>query len=180
MDYPVIRFFIPFSGLFILSVFFGRYHVLDNRIFEFQLVCELKNSVIHIISFSIKIITNALKLLTSLLVFTVKFSKFVSFKLQFLSQRTKLFFNQSVILLFFLQSYFKLRLLLQLSLQLFTGLFQFLLLSLGYFDSLGANKHFFFHLFESTQHLFLFSFLFLLFFLSLSQLFNKSFFFFLF
>ena len=78
--------------------------------FKLELIGQLKNSVIHVISLSVKIFLSSAKKSLSFIVLSPDFLKFLVFEVKFLLQGIELVFSVEIVLLdlllFFLQSFF--------------------------------------------------------------------------
>jgi len=53
---PVIHFLVPLSNLLVLLVLFWWNEVLDDHVFELELIRELVNGVVHIVSLTVKVL----------------------------------------------------------------------------------------------------------------------------
>jgi len=59
---PVIHFFIPLSHFLILLVLFWRNEIVDNHVFELELISEFIDGIEHVISLPVEVFLSSVEL----------------------------------------------------------------------------------------------------------------------
>ena len=155
-DGPVVDLFVPLSNLLVLFVLLGWNEVVDDQILQLQLVRQLVDRVVHIISLSVEVFVDLSQLSVGLLEPLPNLLKFVFFEIELLVHRSKLHFHNVEVIFFSLELHLNLSLLLSLLDELLLGFLEFLLLRLGNLHRLISDKHLFVHRFKFFNEFLLF------------------------
>ena len=75
-NHPIIVLFIPLCNLLVLAVVFRRDHVLDDKVLQFELVCQFIDSIVHVISLAIEVVVDLLQFSSARLILVAELLKF--------------------------------------------------------------------------------------------------------
>ena len=102
LDDPVVLFLVPFSHSLDFLEFFGNNEVFDDHILRFELVSQLENGVVHVVSLSVKVVLNCVECTLSFIVVPPDLIKLLLLELQLFLQRVELVLSVEVVLFNFL------------------------------------------------------------------------------
>lgn len=60
-DHPIVDVFAPLGNLLVFAVLLGRDHVLNDHVLQLQLVGQLVDRVVHVVSLTVKVVFNVLE-----------------------------------------------------------------------------------------------------------------------
>lgn len=80
IDNPVVVLLAPLGNLLVLAVLLRGNHILDNHVFQLELVRQLVDRIVHIVPLAIEVIPDLLQLARRLLILGIQLVQFVGFK----------------------------------------------------------------------------------------------------
>lgn len=99
VDYPVVVLFVPNGHFFVLFVLLWWNEVVNNVLFELQLIGKFVDGIKHIISLSVKVLLAAIQRVLHLTIFTPEPFKPPGLVLQLLLYTAKLLLSEHELLL---------------------------------------------------------------------------------
>jgi hypothetical protein len=122
-NHPVICFFVPDCNFLNLLKFILRNEIFNNQVFKLELVSQLVNSVIHVISFPVKIIRRSIEHFLSFIQLSPQLRKLLSLELKLFLDAVELVLGVQEVILLLFQLLLQVLFLLIFDFQLLLGLF---------------------------------------------------------